>query len=76
MYEALARLIDYAFSELGLNRLEADVDPDNVASTRLLKKLGFGLEGRLKQRWIVNGRVSDSEIYGLVREDFNIDQAL
>lgn len=76
MYEALARLIDYAFSELGLNRLEADVDPDNVASTRLLKKLEFSLEGRLKQRWIVNGRVSDSEIYGLVRGDFNIDQAL
>ena len=76
MTEALIKTIDYSFFDLGLNRLEADIDPDNSASAKLLKKLGFSLEGRLKQRWIVNGNVSDSEIYGLVRYDLNNNKAL
>ena len=71
MTEALNEFIHYAFSELKLNRLEADIDPDNKASAQLLVKLGFNLEGRLKQRWIVNGVVSDSEIYGLIRSEYN-----
>ncbi len=76
MTEVLIKIIDYSFFELDLNRLEADIDPDNSASAKLLKKLGFSLEGRLKQRWIVNGNVSDSEIYGLVRGDLNNNKTL
>lgn len=76
MAEALIKIIDYSFFDLGLNRLEADIDPDNKASAKLLKKLGFSLEGRLKQRWIVNGKASDSEMYGLVRGDLNNNKAL
>ncbi len=76
MTEALTKIIDYSFFDLGLNRLEADIDPDNKASAKLLKKLGFSLEGRLKQRWIVNGKASDSEIYGLIRGDLNSNKAL
>ncbi|QBF81596.1 N-acetyltransferase [Shewanella maritima] len=70
MSEAFSALLDYCFEHLQLNRLEADIDPNNTASAALLIKHGFKAEGLLKERWIVNGNVTDSEIYGLLRADF------
>lgn len=70
MHEALLRLVGYAFDELGLNRLEADIDPRNAASARSLARLGFRREGTLRERWIVGGEVSDSDLYGLLRSEW------
>lgn len=69
MSEALKAVSTYAFVELGLNRLEADIDPKNKASAHLLLKSCFVLEGYLREKWIVNGVTSDSEIYGLLARD-------
>lgn len=49
MREALEKLLSFAFLELGLLRIQAYVRPENTASARLLEKLGFELEGLLKQ---------------------------
>jgi RimJ/RimL family protein N-acetyltransferase len=68
--EALRALITYAFGPLELNRLEADIHPDNLASERLLQSLHFQREGHLRERWFVGGEVSDSIIYGLLRRDW------
>lgn len=62
--EAAEALIQYAFRSLGLRRIEAEIDPDNISSARALEKLGFSLEGVLRQRWEVNGVISDSALYG------------
>ncbi len=70
MSEALAVLLDFAFSELGLRRLEADVDPQNAASIALLERLGFRREGHLRERWLVAGKVCDSLIYGLLAREW------
>jgi [ribosomal protein S5]-alanine N-acetyltransferase len=70
MNEALQAFIDYAFDGLGLNRLEADIDPRNIASARSLARLGFAHEGLLRERWIVGGEVSDTGMYGLLRSDW------
>ena len=70
MNEALTALLDHGFSELALNRVEADVDPRNTASIKCLARLGFAYEGLLRQRWIVGGEVSDSAIYGLLCEEW------
>ncbi len=70
MAEALPGLIDHAFGALGLNRLEADIDPRNTASARVLRRFGFRPEGLLRERWIVNGEASDSEMYGLLRSEW------
>jgi ribosomal-protein-alanine N-acetyltransferase len=70
MNEALTALLDYGFSEFALNRVEADVDPRNTASIKCLARLGFAHEGLLRQRWIVGGEVSDSAIYGLLRDEW------
>ncbi len=69
MHEALAALLAYGFDELGLNRVEADIDPRNAASARRLERLGFRKEGHLRERWIVDGEVSDTSLYGLLRSD-------
>jgi len=66
MTEALTTLLNYAFGELNLNRLEADVDPRNRGSQRLLEGLGFLPEGLLRERWILAGEVQDSKLYGLL----------
>lgn len=74
MVEALQALLSFAFKDLDLNRLEADIDPRNAASARTLQRLGFNREGRLRERWIVAGEVSDSDLYGLLRSDWQSAQ--
>ncbi|RQR48550.1 N-acetyltransferase [Burkholderia sp. Bp9002] len=66
MGEAAAALVEHAFGAMNLNRLEADIDPRNVASARVLERLGFVREGLLRERWIVGDEVSDSALYGLL----------
>ena len=70
MHEALGALIDYAFGPLGLNRIEADIDPRNANSAKSLERLGFKAEGVLRERWIVAGEVSDTAYYGLLRDEW------
>ena len=64
--EAVARLVEHAFSDLELHRLEANVDPRNEPSLRLLERLGFTREGLLRDRYHVAGEVQDSLIMGLL----------
>jgi RimJ/RimL family protein N-acetyltransferase len=66
MHEALNAVVSWVFDELKLNRLEADIDPRNLASARSLERLGFECEGLLRERWIVGDEVSDSALYGLL----------
>jgi len=70
MHEALGALLDHAFGELALHRVEADIDPRNAASARSLERLGFQREGLLRERWIVAGEVSDTALYGLLARDW------
>lgn len=70
MHEALCALLDFGFSELELNRVEADIDPRNTASARSLERLGFKPEGYLRERWIVDAEVSDSALHGLLLRDW------
>lgn len=69
MHEALQALVAHGFGPMDLNRIEADIDPRNAASARSLERLGFVREGLLRERWIVDGEVSDSALYGLLRSD-------
>ena len=69
MLEAAHALLDHAFGPLGLRRLEADVDPRNAASLRLLGRLGFQREGYQRERWRVGGGVQDSVLLGLLARE-------
>lgn len=72
MSEALGALVAYAFGPLDLTRLEADVDPRNAPSIRIVERLGFVREGLLRERWHVGGETQDSVFLGLLRREWEM----
>jgi [ribosomal protein S5]-alanine N-acetyltransferase len=70
MQEALSALIGAAFGRMGLRLIEAEVDTRNRPSGALLRRLGFRLEGVLRQRWVAKGEARDVEAYGLLRDEW------
>jgi [ribosomal protein S5]-alanine N-acetyltransferase len=70
MNEALHALIGHAFQALDIRRLEAEVHPENLASARLLERIGFAREGLLRQRWVAAGRPYDVIAFGLLRHEY------
>jgi RimJ/RimL family protein N-acetyltransferase len=70
MTEALTLLFDFAFETLDFHRLEADADPRNERSLRLLERLGFLREGYFRERYHVAGEIQDSVMLGLLRRDW------
>lgn len=65
---AVNEIIGFAFTRLGLHRLEAACCPENEASRRLLLQAGFELEGRARAYLKINGAWRDHLLFGLVRE--------
>jgi [ribosomal protein S5]-alanine N-acetyltransferase len=70
MAEAVAAILQYGFGELGFNRVEACPFAANIASNKLLIRLGFVQEGNLRQRCFVNDRFEDQLYFGLLREEW------
>lgn len=66
---AVALAVDHAFGPVGLHRVEATVRPENVASLRVLAKLGFREEGVLLRYLEVAGRWRDHHLFALTREE-------
>jgi ribosomal-protein-serine acetyltransferase len=69
--KACASLIRHAFEELDLNRLEIQCDRENVRSRKVAERLGFTLEGILRQAWWNQGRVADLAVYGLLKPEWH-----
>ena len=70
MSRALPELIRFGFETLGLHRIEADVDPRNPGSIRLLEKIGFSKEGYRREAYFVNDELQDAVMYGLLKREF------
>jgi RimJ/RimL family protein N-acetyltransferase len=70
MFEAASAVITRCFTEADLNRLEADIDPRNAGSEKLLRRLGFKEEGYMRERWIVDGVKSDTQFFGLLKSEW------
>jgi ribosomal-protein-alanine N-acetyltransferase len=68
--EAACAVLQWAFDTLDLNRVQSETDTRNAASARVLEKLGFAREGTLREDCVVNGEVSDSWVYGLLRREW------
>jgi len=68
--EAAGALLEWALDTLDLNRVQAEADTRNEASARVLEKVGFVREGTLREDCVVNGDVSDSWVFGLLRREF------
>ena len=68
--EAARELLRWAFDHFDLNRVQSEADTRNIASRRVLEKLGFVLEGTLREDVTVNGVTSDSWVFGLLRREW------
>lgn len=67
--EAVSGVMGRTFEE-GARRIFADVDPENAGSVGLLERLGFRLEGRLREEWETHIGVRDTLLYGLLRREW------
>jgi ribosomal-protein-alanine N-acetyltransferase len=71
MTEALKLVLRYAFEHLKLHRLEANIQPGNVASIALVKHAGFIREGYSRRYLKVYGRWRDHERWAIIADDWN-----
>ncbi len=67
--EALTAVLRHARDQMGMRRIDADVDPRNAASLRCIERLGFVREGFARERWVVAGEVQDSVLLGLLTRE-------
>lgn len=66
MQEALKAVLDVGFHILKLHSVEANVNPHNAASIKLLEHTGFVREGYFKENYFYDGRFLDSAVYSLL----------
>ena len=69
MAEALTAVIAFLFDELGFNRIEADHDPNNPASGRVMEKSGMRHEGILRQAGRSNQGIIDVSRWAILKSD-------
>lgn len=70
MSEAVSRFTDNCFRTFPLHRIYAETFSNNPASSRILEKAGFGLEGRLRSNVVKDGALLDSVLYARTVERF------
>ncbi|OPA75325.1 GNAT family N-acetyltransferase [Paenibacillus selenitireducens] len=70
MTEVLHSVIKYGFQELGLNRIEALIDSDNISSRKVLEKSRFNYEGLLKDYFYEKESFVDAAIFSIIKTDY------
>ena len=70
MKDGLAQVVTHAFSAMKLHRLEANIQPGNLRSKALVRKLGFRREGLSPRYLKINGRWRDHERWAILSEDW------
>ena len=68
--EAVTRLVDYLFSELQLHRIRAICDVDNLASSKLLERIGMRREAHFVENIWFKGRWGSEYLYAILRSDW------
>ena len=68
--EATQLMVDYLFLSKETMRIQAQTDPRNVASHKVLEKVGFKKEGTLRKSFFMRGEWRDAYIYSILREEW------
>lgn len=66
MKEALSAMINFGFEKMNLHSIEANLDPENYGSLKLLEKLNFVREGYFKDSYYFKGEFTDTVSYSLI----------
>ncbi len=74
--DAVRLVVDYAFEELNLNRVQLTTDEENVRAIRCYEKAGFVREGLLRQHRLAGGAFGNTVIMGILRDEWTpLDRA-
>lgn len=65
--EAVQAALDYAFFEVKAHSVEANIDPKNIASAKILDRNNFIKEGHFRENYLAKGKFTDSAIYSLLK---------
>jgi RimJ/RimL family protein N-acetyltransferase len=68
--EAVSLIVQYGFFRLGLHRITLGVFADHAAAIRIYERLGFKVEGTLREELFRDGRFHDKLVMGVLREEF------
>lgn len=74
MTEAVKLILRFAFKDLKLHRIEANVQPENLPSISVLKRCGFTNEGFSRRYLKIGGRWRDHERWAIIREDWRVEK--
>ena len=69
--EAIIKVMSHAFSSVKLHSIEANINPDNIASGAVLESAGFLREAYFKENYYYDGKFLDTAIYSLLEDNFN-----
>lgn len=72
MHEAIKKVLDHGFENMHLHSVEANINPENIASGKLLENSGFIKEAYFKENYYYNGRFTDSVVYSLLVQDHKL----
>lgn len=75
MTEAVSAVIEYAFMELKLHRIEALVGTHNIPSLKIIEKHNFVKEGLLRQHYFIAGKYEDSVVFSKLYAEY-IDEKM
>jgi len=70
--EAARAMVRFGFAELGLHRISSWCVADNLASARVLEKVGMRLEGRLRHKERYKGRWWDTLLYAILEDEWRV----
>jgi ribosomal-protein-alanine N-acetyltransferase len=68
--EAIKIVVDYLFLSTGIVRIEAEANPKNIASIRVLEKAGFSREGLIRKSVFIRGEWKDGALYSILRDEW------
>lgn len=74
-FEAVQGWLDFLFEDLGIHRVIADCDTENVASYKLLEKLGFRREAHFIESYLENGIYTNEYHYGMLQREWRAKAA-
>ncbi len=65
-----ALTLDFAFRQLGLHRITSYYRDDNLSTRDLVNRLGFKVEGTMRQAWFTDGRYHDMVVVGILQQEW------
>jgi len=72
MFETINKIVRFGFKEMNLHSIEANVNPLNERSQKVLERVGFKREAYFRENYLFDGKFLDSVIFSLLEKDLTL----